>query len=114
MTRKFNLYLIMPLIAGIAPSIVAAQVSEQLAKPRQDRMLVTAAPSDVTMEAQAGAGFFTSQIDIGPLGNREWIDTPYSTTTISREMINNQQAKSLSELLKYAPSTQMQAVEGWM
>ncbi|WP_442959646.1 TonB-dependent receptor [Providencia sp. PROV182] len=112
MTRKFNLYLIMPLIAGIAPSIVAAQVSEQLAKPKQDRMLVTAAPSDVTMEAQAGAGFFTSQIDIGPLGNREWIDTPYSTTTISREMINNQQAKSLSELLKYAPSTQMQARGG--
>ncbi len=42
----------------------------------------------------------------------EWIDTPYSTTTISREIINNQQAKSLSELLKFAPSTQMQARGG--
>ncbi|MBQ0208863.1 TonB-dependent siderophore receptor [Providencia rettgeri] len=112
MNRKFNLYVILPLIAGIAPSIVAAQVSEQLAKPKQDRMLVTAAPNDVTTEAQAGAGFFTSQIDIGPLGNLEWIDTPYSTTTISREIINNQQAKSLSELLKFAPSTQMQARGG--
>ncbi|HGN1706571.1 TPA: TonB-dependent receptor [Providencia rettgeri] len=75
-------------------------------------MLVTAAPSDVTTESQAGAGFFTSAVDLGPLGTREWIDTPYSTTTVSREMINNQQAKSLSELLKYAPSTQMQARGG--
>lgn len=112
MNRKFNLYVILPLIAGIAPSIVAAQVSEQLAKPKQDRMLVTAAPNDVMAQWQAGAGFFTSEVDLGPLGTREWIDTPYSTTTISREMINNQQAKSLSELLKYAPSTQMQARGG--
>lgn len=95
MNRKFNLYVILPLITGIAPSIVAAQVSEQLAKSKQDKMLVTAVPIDVSREAQAGTGFFTSQIDLGPLGTREWIDTPYSTTTIHREMINNQQAKSL-------------------
>lgn len=112
MNRKFNLYVILPLIAGFAPSIVAAQVSEQLAKSEQDRMWVTAASHDVTTESQAGAGFFTSAVDLGPLGTREWIDTPYSTTTVSREMINNQQAKSLSELLKYAPSTQMQARGG--
>ncbi|MGG4607873.1 TonB-dependent receptor [Providencia sp. Me31A] len=112
MNRKFNLYVILPLIAGATPSIVAAQVSEQLAKSEQDRMWVTAASYDVTTESQAGAGFFTSAVDLGPLGTREWIDTPYSTTTVSREMINNQQAKSLSELLKYAPSTQMQARGG--
>lgn len=112
MKRKTHLYVITSLIAGIAPSIVAAQVSEQISKPKQDKMLVTAAPTDVTAEAQAGAGFFTSQIDLGPLGDVEWIDTPYSTTTISREMIDNQQAKSVSELLKYAPSAQMQARGG--
>ncbi|MEQ5285633.1 TonB-dependent receptor [Providencia huaxiensis] len=112
MKRKINLYVLIPLIAGIAPSIVAAQVSEQLTSSKQDKMLVTAASGDVTTEAQAGAGFFTSQIDLGPLGDLDWIDTPYSTTTISREMIDNQQAKSISELLKYAPSIQMQARGG--
>lgn len=69
MKRKTHLYVITSLIAGIAPSIVAAQTSEQISKPKQDKMLVTAAPTDVTAQAQAGAGFFTSQIDLGPLGD---------------------------------------------
>ena len=112
MKRKLNLYIAMPFIAGMATPTMAAQSTETAATPKQDRMLVTASPANVAKEAEAGAGFFTSQIDIGPLGDLDWIDTPYSTNTISQEMIDNQQAKSVSELLKYTPSAQMQARGG--
>ena len=42
------------------------------------------------------------------------IETPYSSTTVTKEMIENQQAQSVSEMLKYSPSTQMQARGEWM
>ncbi|MCV4770088.1 TonB-dependent receptor plug domain-containing protein, partial [Escherichia coli] len=34
------------------------------------------------------------------------------STTVTKEMIENQQAQSVSEMLKYSPSTQMQARGG--
>lgn len=76
----------------------------------EDQILVTANPT--VNEQSAGAGFKTADIDIGPIGNKAWIDTPYSSTTVTQPMIENQQAKSVSELLKYSPSTQMQARGG--
>ncbi|HBA1390135.1 TonB-dependent receptor [Citrobacter koseri] len=75
-------------------------------------MIVTSQPSADTTHAASGAGFKTNDIDVGPLGNKAWVDTPYSTTTVTKEMIENQQAQSVSELLKYSPSTQMQARGG--
>lgn len=75
-------------------------------------MIVTGdAPADTT-DAAAGAGFKTDDLEVGPLGNRAWVDLPYSSTTVTKEMIENQQAQSVSEMLKYSPSTQMQARGG--
>ncbi|HKS34740.1 MAG TPA: TonB-dependent receptor, partial [Enterobacteriaceae bacterium] len=63
-------------------------------------------------QAASGAGFKTAELDVGPLGNKAWIDTPLSSTTVTAAMIENQQAKSVSEMLKYSPGTQMQARGG--
>lgn len=96
----------MPLLISLAPhSAHAANTSE-------DEIIVTSQPSADTTHAASGAGFKTNDIDVGPLGNKAWVDTPYSTTTVTKEMIENQQAQSVSELLKYSPSTQMQARGG--
>ncbi|GLR10276.1 TonB-dependent receptor [Mixta theicola] len=73
-------------------------------------MVVSAAAS--SSSDNAGAGFVTSDLDVGPLGNKSWLDTPWSSNTITQPMIENQQAKSVSDLLKYAPDTQMQARGG--
>jgi iron complex outermembrane recepter protein len=82
-------------------------------KNKEGQMVVTAAATaDSAADSQAGAGFTTPDINVGPLGNLSWVDTPYSTTTVTHQMIDNQQAKSVSELLKYSPSTQMQARGG--
>lgn len=112
MNDKYKVMAILPLIAGISPAVLSATSSDNTPAEKNDRMLVTAKATDTISESMAGAGFVTSEIDIGPLGNRDWIDTPYSTNTVTKEMIDNQQAKSVSELLKYAPSTQMQARGG--
>ncbi|MDM8928032.1 TonB-dependent receptor plug domain-containing protein, partial [Escherichia coli] len=78
----------------------------------EDEMIVTGNTAADTTDSAAGAGFKTNDIDVGPLGTKSWIETPYSSTTVTKEMIENQQAQSVSEMLKYSPSTQMQARGG--
>ncbi|WOJ29494.1 TonB-dependent receptor [Citrobacter koseri] len=106
MNKPTQLATLLPLLISLAPhSAHAANTSE-------DEIIVTSQPSADTTHADSGAGFKTNDIDVGPLGNKAWVDTPYSTTTVTKEMIENQQAQSVSELLKYSPSTQMQARGG--
>ncbi|HGW5509485.1 TPA: TonB-dependent receptor [Citrobacter koseri] len=106
MNKPTQLATLLPLLISLAPhSAHAANTSE-------DEIIVTSQPSADTTHAVSGAGFKTNDIDVGPLGNKAWVDTPYSTTTVTKEMIENQQAQSVSELLKYSPSTQMQARGG--
>lgn len=106
MNKPTQLATLLPLLISLAPhSAHAANTSE-------DEIIVTSQPSAETTHAASGAGFKTNDIDVGPLGNKVWVDTPYSTTTVTKEMIENQQAQSVSELLKYSPSTQMQARGG--
>lgn len=95
----------------VSPGAGAADKKAETSGKQEDQILVTATPAAAEDNA-AGAGFKTADIDVGPLGNKAWIDTPYSSTTVTQQMIENQQAKSVSELLKYSPSTQMQARGG--
>ncbi|CBG87520.1 TonB-dependent receptor [Citrobacter rodentium] len=93
------------LIAVATHSVHAASFSEE-------NIIVTPQTPENTAQASSGAGFKTDDIEMGPLGNKTWVDTPFSTTTVTHEMISNQRAQSVSELLKYSPSTQMQARGG--
>lgn len=97
---------LMPLFTSFAPLAASTHTSNE------ETLVVTGKTTTPEDESAAGAGFKTSDIDIGPLGNKAWLDTPYSSTTVTQEMIANEQAKSVSELLKYSPSTQMQARGG--
>jgi len=49
-----------------------------------------------------------TDIMIGPLAGKKLIDLPYSITLLPSELIENQQAASLRELVKYMPSVQIQ------
>jgi iron complex outermembrane receptor protein len=106
MNNSIKLAIVLPLLTPFA-----SQAADSSAKS-EDQMVVNAKAPARAGDIQAGAGFKTSDIDVGPLGNKAWIDTPYSSTTVTKDMIENQQAKSVSELLKYSPSTQMQARGG--
>ncbi|EOC1315166.1 TonB-dependent receptor [Cronobacter turicensis] len=106
MNNTIKMAMVVPVLAPFT-----AQCATAVDKPAEEQIVVTA-QAKTPPESVAGAGFKTTDIEIGPAGNRAWIDTPYSTTTVSQAMIDNQQAKSVSELLKYSPSTQMQARGG--
>jgi iron complex outermembrane receptor protein len=97
---------LMPLLIALTPAVASAEDQPE------DEMVVTGNAVSSANSAASGAGFKTADLDVGPLGNKAWIDTPYSSNTVTRQMIKNQPAKSVSELLKYAPSTQMQARGG--
>lgn len=85
----------------IIPASFAANSSEKI--------VVTAQPIN---NSQAGAGFVTREVDMGPLGNQKWLDIPYTTNTFMQAMIENQQITSVADILKYNASSQMQARGG--
>ena len=108
MRTKTTLAALVPLLTPLA--VHAALNAKR--PPADETLVVTAGSADDSTHAAAGAGFKTDDLSVGPLGNKAWLDLPYSSTTVSKEMIENQQAQSVSELLKYSPSTQMQARGG--
>lgn len=44
--------------------------------------------------------------NLGPLGERRLLDTPYSINVVPHELIQNQQLKSVKDILRYLPSVQ--------
>lgn len=106
MNKPTYLATLLPVLITLTSQSVHAEAASE------DEIVVTSQPSGNPASAPSGAGFKTNDIDVGPQGNKAWVDTPYSTTTVTKMMIENQQAQSVSELLKYSPSTQMQARGG--
>lgn len=57
-------------------------------------------------------GFRPQKTTLGPLGEKSIQDVPYSVNVMTQDMIQDRQATSLNDLLKYIPSTQMEARGG--
>ena len=82
-----------------------------------DDPAASAAPElpDVTVESappatdgSAADGYRVKNVDLGPLGSQSVQDTPYSITTVPAALIDNQQAKSINDIIKYDPSAQIE------
>lgn len=52
------------------------------------------------------SGYRTDRVNLGPLGERAWVDTPYALTTVPGELVDNQQMKSVRDAFRYLPSVQ--------
>lgn len=106
-------WLLLSSATAVSSPIVFASTNAVAQSPTsEEQIIVTADASSPHSDSAGGSGFVADDIELGPLGNKQWIDTPYSSNTVSQQVIKNQQAKSVSELLKYAPSTQMEARGG--
>ncbi|AFJ48676.1 TonB-dependent receptor [Shimwellia blattae] len=119
MNNSVKLAALMPLLLSWFPHCALAAATDEKSENKQEDQIVVdglagkaGAATGGSGDQVSGAGFKTDDIEVGPLGNRGWVATPYSSTTVTRDMIDNQQAMSVSELLKYSPSTQMQARGG--
>jgi iron complex outermembrane recepter protein len=73
--------------------------------------------------AQAGAegvhnaatnpNYNTGIANFGPLGNRSLLDTPYSMTVISNDMLENLQPKTVNDALRYLPDVEIRNQQGY-
>ncbi|MBA0160849.1 TonB-dependent receptor [Pectobacterium versatile] len=105
---------LLPALMVVVPPVLSAEPATSNASEKAkaaDVMIVKAEHSETNANL-AGAGMTTDDVEIGPLGKRSRLDTPYSTTTVTEAMIANQQAKNVNDLLKYSASSQMQARGG--
>src|ERR1700690_3084997 len=55
-------------------------------------------------EGGAESGYRHANVDLGPLGERKALDTPFSIQAVSSELLRNQDAETFSEAVKYLPS----------
>lgn len=94
------------MLAALALLPLAAHAETELAP------VTVTATGGLAATAEAGAGFRADSAEVGPLGSRPLLDTPYSINVVSSELIDNTQASSLTDLLKYLPSAQMEARGG--
>ncbi|AYV14496.1 TonB-dependent siderophore receptor [Shewanella algae] len=80
-----------------------------------DDTAVTKAKTEVIVvrgDRENKDGFRPKTVDLGPLGSRSIKDTPYAISVFNRELMDNVNATSLNDILKYMPSTQMEARGG--
>ncbi|ACX89280.1 TonB-dependent siderophore receptor [Pectobacterium parmentieri WPP163] len=105
---------LLPVLMVVVPPVLSAEptTSKDSEKTKSADVMVVKAERSEANANLAGAGMATDNVDLGPLGKRARLDTPYSTTTVTEAMVNNQQAKNVNDLLKYNASSQMQARGG--
>ncbi|NHN86255.1 TonB-dependent siderophore receptor [Acetobacter musti] len=55
-----------------------------------------------------GAKYMNKVVYLGPLGNRDTLDTPYSVMGVTHDVVVNQQIRNLNDLAQYLPSVQLE------
>lgn len=72
--------------------------------------------------AQAGTGphnpatnpsYNAGVVNLGPLGNRNLLDTPFSVTPITQDFMENLQVKTVNDALRYLPSVEIRNQQGY-
>ncbi|WP_019091558.1 TonB-dependent siderophore receptor [Komagataeibacter europaeus] len=55
-----------------------------------------------------GAKYMNKNIYLGPLGNRDTLDTPYSVMGVPHDVVVNQQLRNVNDMAQYLPSVQLE------
>ncbi|MFT9257189.1 MAG: TonB-dependent receptor [Acetobacter sp.] len=55
-----------------------------------------------------GAKYMNKIVYLGPLGNRDTLDTPYSVMGVPHDVVVNQQIRNLNDMAQYLPSVQLE------
>ena len=101
----------------------AAKPSDAPKKKKRTARRSAPPPPAAAALAQAGAGgvhnaatnpnYNTGIANFGPLGNRSLLDTPYSMTVISNDMLENLQPKTVNDALRYLPDVEIRNQQGY-
>ncbi|KAB0550472.1 TonB-dependent siderophore receptor [Pseudomonas argentinensis] len=79
-----------------APSLLALALSPTLCWAAESAVVLDA----TTIEEQAGDGYRARSAAVGGFNEAELLDTPASVSVVSRQLIDDQQARLLSDVLK--------------
>lgn len=55
-----------------------------------------------------GAKYMNKIVYLGPLGNRDTLDTPYSIMGVPHDVVVNQQIRNINDMAQYLPSVQLE------
>ncbi|TPW36404.1 TonB-dependent siderophore receptor [Oecophyllibacter saccharovorans] len=56
----------------------------------------------------AAADYMAKDVDLGPLGTKPILDTPFSVDEVRRDVLLNQQIRNINDTAKYNPSVQLE------
>ena len=105
-TKKFRLILLL----AIAPFFLGSLNFSASAADNPPQVPATTLPEVIvcgtTADGSAAAGYRVSTATVGPLGCMPLQDTPFSINVVSADLINNLQASSPTEALRYSPTIQ--------
>ena len=94
MTRSFSTRL------AFAPLLFGGFAQVSLAQE------MTLAPLDISAEQSIADQARQKSATLGPMGERRLLDTPYSISVLSSDLIDSQQLKSFKDIIRYMPSVQ--------
>jgi len=95
-----------PLLLAVAAGFVQADDSSS-APVRLDALeVVDHEETEVDVAAAQAERARKQTASFGPLGERRLLDTPYSMNVVPRDLIEDQQVKSVKDIIRYIPSVQ--------
>ena len=102
------------------------QATRQSGAPKKKKRSAnrpTQPPVPAAAPAQADAGgvhnaatnpnYDVRSVSVGPLGNRNVLDTPFSITSVPQDMMENLQLKTVNDTLRYLPSVEIRNQQGF-
>jgi iron complex outermembrane recepter protein len=102
------------------------QATRQAGAPKKKKRSAnrsTQPPVPASAPAQAGEGgvhnaatnpnYNVRTVSVGPLGNRDVLNTPFSITSVSQDMMENLQLKTVNDTLRYLPSVEIRNQQGF-
>ena len=94
------------------PQAMPSQVPKPEATKLKVTTLGTVRVNGVATGYATGAQYNTKNAHLGPLGTRAIKDTPLSVTIVPEDLIVNQQAKTVNDVLRSLPSVQIRDQQG--
>jgi iron complex outermembrane recepter protein len=99
-------------------SLAVLSLAAGLAHAQQAGSSVQLPTVSVTAPANTGGyaaqpEYHTNNADLGPLGSQPILNTPTSVTVVPEDLITNQQAKGVNDILRYLPSVEVRDQQGF-
>ncbi len=103
-----SLFRAIPIFVSSVSAVVAQQVPSQIQLAPLD---INAAPPDHGYASEPS--YTPAKADLGPLGSQSILTTPASVNVVPEDLIVDQQAQTVNDVLRYLPSVEVRDQQGF-